>query len=519
MNRRLVAIYFLLLTFLLGRLVLGQALSRHLRRQSRPVQDPKARAHNQQAAMRVGLKGPPELAESSAICVPVTLGVLRPVILIPTEWRDWSEAKLVVVMVHEISHIRRKDSLTRLVALVYQCFFWFSPLAWWLAAKLAELAEQASDQAAIRAGTEPTFYAEVLLDFIRSLNHHQRRTCWQAVPMARGGRAHERIGRILASQETLMNELRKPVLILFAAFAAPFVWLLASCHPVVVARPLLSQAHAPLTLHGESEGHILLLGSLAPLAATSATPSQSLHIGSGGASAIASRQPVPAAAAPQSQHDEQRSFHSDWDMDIAIISPRSIIAFGSSDDREHAATLREKMPGEFIWFLHDGNSFLIRDARTVQAAKALAAPMEELEKGQAALGKQEEELRSRQVELDEKMKAMRVNLPADLAARQDRLKTLIQQIRPTASRQQLAGLERHLGELQGEIGQLEGKAGTVDGAVGVWERSLAAQEGKLGRQEREFGKQEVLVAKETSQRLQALLDSALANGLAKSERR
>ncbi len=70
----------------------------------------------------------PVLAESESVSVPLTLGVLRPMVLIPSGWRDWESTKLSAVIAHELSHVKRKDTLTRALSLIYRSVFWFSPL-------------------------------------------------------------------------------------------------------------------------------------------------------------------------------------------------------------------------------------------------------------------------------------------------------------------------------------------------------------------------------------------------------
>ena len=65
---------------------------------------------------------------------------------------------------------------------------------------------------------------------------------------------------------------------------------------------------------------------------------------------------------------------------------------GSDDDRRAVEALRKKISGDFIWFIHNGNAYVINDVTTVQGAKQLYAPMDELGKQQEELGKQQEEL-------------------------------------------------------------------------------------------------------------------------------
>ena len=90
------------------------------------------------------------IRESPVVAAPITVGVLAPIILLPTGWRRWPGETLRAVLAHEIAHVRRRDPLVALVAHINRCVFWFHPLAWWLERALARYAEDASDDLALR---------------------------------------------------------------------------------------------------------------------------------------------------------------------------------------------------------------------------------------------------------------------------------------------------------------------------------------------------------------------------------
>ena len=149
-----------------------------------------------------GLAAVPGLAESELISVPVTMGALRSTILLPASWREWDDAKLDAILAHEVSHVARRDGLTQRLSLLHRAIFWFSPLAWWLDRHLADLAEQASDEAALSGGADRNDYARTLLGFFEALHAAPGRVWWQGVAMAKAGQAErqaeERLERILS---------------------------------------------------------------------------------------------------------------------------------------------------------------------------------------------------------------------------------------------------------------------------------------------------------------------------------
>jgi beta-lactamase regulating signal transducer with metallopeptidase domain len=76
------------------------------------------------------LRRPVKIRQSDRIKAPLTYGILQPVVLLPknTDWTD--EARLKVILTHELVHIRRFDTLTKLVLTAAVCVHWFNPLVW-----------------------------------------------------------------------------------------------------------------------------------------------------------------------------------------------------------------------------------------------------------------------------------------------------------------------------------------------------------------------------------------------------
>ena len=61
---------------------------------------------------------------------PLTYGILRPVILLPEDMERGDETALTYILSHEYIHIRRFDSVAKLVFAAALCVHWFNPLAW-----------------------------------------------------------------------------------------------------------------------------------------------------------------------------------------------------------------------------------------------------------------------------------------------------------------------------------------------------------------------------------------------------
>jgi beta-lactamase regulating signal transducer with metallopeptidase domain len=224
-------IYLVVAVLLLARFFIGIALGRRLMRASRILDEPRVAGSLASCAHAAGLAVVPRLAESEFISVPVTMGALRSTILLPADWREWSGAKLDAVVAHEVSHVARRDALTQRISLLHRAIFWFSPLAWWLDRRLADLAEQASDEAALSCGADRTDYARTLLGFFEALQAAPGRVWWQGVSMAKAGQAEQRVDRILAWKGAVTMGLKKSIVAGVIALALPVVYLAAAVHP------------------------------------------------------------------------------------------------------------------------------------------------------------------------------------------------------------------------------------------------------------------------------------------------
>lgn len=73
---------------------------------------------------------PLEVRQSALVSSPLTYGALRPVILLPEDMERGDEAALTYILTHEFIHIRRFDSVAKLVFAAVLCVHWFNPLAW-----------------------------------------------------------------------------------------------------------------------------------------------------------------------------------------------------------------------------------------------------------------------------------------------------------------------------------------------------------------------------------------------------
>ena len=108
------------------------------------------------------------------LAMPITWGVLRPVVILPASASDWPETRRRMVLFHELTHIARYDWLLQICAELARCFYWFHPLSWIAAGNLRHESERACDDAVLNSGIAASDYAKQLLDLARTLENSSR---------------------------------------------------------------------------------------------------------------------------------------------------------------------------------------------------------------------------------------------------------------------------------------------------------------------------------------------------------
>jgi hypothetical protein len=187
------------------------------------------------------------LLQSSDVTVPVALGVWRPAVLVPSDWRDWGATPRRAAMAHEFEHIRRRDAWTLSLARWATSLLWFHPLVWWVARKTAELAEMACDARALETVRDPERYSKILVEFAAAVGRKGRRASIPGLAFAGAPRLDRRIDQIFASSQRKLRRLRRPALtaaIMTEVAAKPFAEVQAAVierlESVPGAAPLLS---------------------------------------------------------------------------------------------------------------------------------------------------------------------------------------------------------------------------------------------------------------------------------------
>jgi len=152
---------------ILGRLALGLIAVFLMSRRTPRVTDALWLPLARQVAGDLGISRPVAFLRSERAVMPMAWGLFKPTVLMPAEADRWPAARLRVVLLHELAHVKRRDCLMHAIAQIACAIYWFNPLAWVAARRLRAERELACDDLVIAAGTRGSEYATELLEIAR----------------------------------------------------------------------------------------------------------------------------------------------------------------------------------------------------------------------------------------------------------------------------------------------------------------------------------------------------------------
>jgi GWxTD domain-containing protein len=142
----------------------------------------------------LGVSRPVKLMESMLTEVPVVLGHLRPMILMPAGLLAGLPVEQIeAILLHELAHVRRCDYLLNLVQRSVEGFFFYHPAAWWISHVIRREREHCCDDAAVAISGNRYEYVRALAEL-----EQNRRPSREPAVAATGGNLMNRIRRLLA---------------------------------------------------------------------------------------------------------------------------------------------------------------------------------------------------------------------------------------------------------------------------------------------------------------------------------
>lgn len=170
---------------------------------------------------RLGIAQRVRLLFSDRVDVPMMMGVLKPIILIPlASLAQLSPDQFEAILVHELAHIKRHDYLVNIIQTCVETLLFFNPFVWLLSSAIRREREHCCDDMVIEHTARPLSYAGALTALESSRFSHPA--------LAATGNKNQLLNRIKR-----MMEMKKqtpasafiPAMLIALGLTASLLWL------------------------------------------------------------------------------------------------------------------------------------------------------------------------------------------------------------------------------------------------------------------------------------------------------
>ncbi|WP_206483113.1 M56 family metallopeptidase [Thalassotalea sp. G2M2-11] len=180
---------------------------------------------------KVGLRKTPRLLISLQTDIPMALGWLKPVVLIPASMLSGlTPAQLDMLILHELAHVRRHDYLVNFIQTIVETLLFFHPAVSWISKQMRNEREYCSDDVAVKISGNPIAYARTLADTASLCHQHRHHAIPNMAMAASGGDLKQRVVRLVdqhhCSAKNDSGKFLATVLIVFsvvAVFIKPYL--------------------------------------------------------------------------------------------------------------------------------------------------------------------------------------------------------------------------------------------------------------------------------------------------------
>lgn len=223
------------ITLLAGKLSLEIYNVNNLSQQNTVAPSQKLQTRFNELAKKINLTITPRLLLSLKVEVPMAIGWLKPVVLLPASMLSGlSTSQLEMLLLHELAHIRRHDYLVNFFQTLVEILLFFHPAVHWVSKKMRNEREYCSDDIAVQHCGDAIAYAHTLADTASLCTKAHHHTIPDLAMAASGGDLKQRIIRLVDHHCAPKNNISK----WFASVTIVFSVLLLSSKQILT-MPLL----------------------------------------------------------------------------------------------------------------------------------------------------------------------------------------------------------------------------------------------------------------------------------------
>ncbi|MDX2370775.1 MAG: M56 family metallopeptidase [Colwellia sp.] len=198
------------ISLLAGKLLLEVYNVNNLPQQNTAEPSQKLQARFNELAKQISLTITPRLLISLKVEVPMAIGWLKPVVLLPASMvSGLSTPQLEMLLLHELAHIRRHDYLVNFFQTLVETLLFFHPAIHWVSKQVRNEREYCSDDIAVQHCGDAIAYAHTLADTASLCTKTHHHTIPNMAMAASGGDLKQRVIRLVDHHCTPKNNISK----------------------------------------------------------------------------------------------------------------------------------------------------------------------------------------------------------------------------------------------------------------------------------------------------------------------
>ncbi len=161
------------LGFLIRKITIYQGFVRYIKAGLTPVSDIQRLDELSIVAERLGIKKPIELCVNPLVSSPLLIGFFHPCIVLPGA--DIPEKDFRCIVLHELTHYKRRDMFYKWLVQITVCLHWFNPLVHLMSREITKACEFSCDEAVLakmKSGNAQD-YGKTLLDAMAAVGRYK----------------------------------------------------------------------------------------------------------------------------------------------------------------------------------------------------------------------------------------------------------------------------------------------------------------------------------------------------------
>jgi TonB family protein len=203
-------IWLATITLLASQLLLEVYNVNNLPQQNTVSPTPALKARFNELAKQINLSITPKLLISLKVEVPMAIGWLKPVVLLPASMLSGlSTPQLEMLLLHELAHIRRHDYLVNFFQTLVEILLFFHPAVHWVSKQMRNEREYCSDDVAVQHCGDAIAYAHTLADTASLCTKAHHQTIPDMAMAASGGDLKQRVFRLVDHHCAPKNHISK----------------------------------------------------------------------------------------------------------------------------------------------------------------------------------------------------------------------------------------------------------------------------------------------------------------------